>query len=91
MELPTRTPSPPTGDVTFVLTDIEGSTVLWDRSPDAMAEALAEHDRRISTIIDRHGGYVFTTAGDSFAAAFQSAPEAVAAWSATEAATQLRN
>ena len=72
-------PSPPTGDVTFLFTDIEGSTALWDRSPDAMTESLAEHDRRISSIIERHDGYVFTTAGDSFAVAFQSAAEAVEA------------
>ncbi len=72
-------PSPPTGDVTFVFTDIEGSTALWDRTPDAMTESLAEHDRRIISIVDRHEGYVFTTAGDSFAVAFHSAVQAVEA------------
>jgi predicted ATPase/class 3 adenylate cyclase len=72
-------PSLPTGDVTFLFTDIEGSTALWDRTPDAMTESLAEHDRRISAIVERHHGYVFTTAGDSFAVAFQSATEAVEA------------
>ena len=71
--------SPPTGDVTFLFTDIEGSTALWDRSPEAMTESLAEHDRRINSIVDGHNGYVFTTAGDSFAVAFQTAVEAVAA------------
>lgn len=69
--------SPPTGDVTFVFTDIEGSTALWDRSPEAMTEALAEHDRRIGEIVEQHHGYVFTTAGDSFAVAFPSAADAV--------------
>ncbi len=72
-------PSPPAGDVTFLFTDIEGSTALWDRTPDAMTESLAEHDRRIGSIVDRHDGYVFTTAGDSFAVAFQSAVQAVEA------------
>jgi predicted ATPase/class 3 adenylate cyclase len=72
-------PSPPTGDVTFLFTDIEGSTALWDRIPEAMTESLAEHDRRMSSIIDRHHGYVFTTAGDSFAVAFQTATDAVEA------------
>jgi predicted ATPase/class 3 adenylate cyclase len=72
-------PSPPTGDVTFVFTDIEGSTALWDQTPDAMNESLAEHDRRIRAIVDRHDGYVFSTAGDSFAASFQTAAEAVQA------------
>lgn len=69
----------PTGDVTFLFTDIEGSTALWDRSPDAMTESLAEHDRRVSAIVERHEGYVFTTAGDSFAVAFQAAAQAVQA------------
>ncbi len=72
-------PSLPTGDITFLFTDIEGSTALWDRVPEAMTESLAEHDRRISSIVDRRNGYVFTTAGDSFAVAFQSAVEAVEA------------
>ena len=72
-------PSPPTGDVTFMFTDIEGSTALWDQVPDAMTESLAEHDRRISAIIERHSGYVFTTAGDSFAVAFEAAAQAVEA------------
>lgn len=69
----------PTGDVTFMFTDIEGSTALWDRTPDAMTESLAEHDRRMSSIIARHDGYVFTTAGDSFAVAFEAAAQAVQA------------
>lgn len=72
-------PIPPTGDVTFLFTDIEGSTALWDRSPNAMTESLAEHDRRISSIIERNDGYVFTTAGDSFAVAFEAADQAIEA------------
>jgi predicted ATPase/class 3 adenylate cyclase len=72
-------PRIPIGDVTFVFTDIEGSTALWDRDPDAMTAALAEHDRRIRKILDEHRGYVFTTAGDSFAVAFEAAADAVAA------------
>ena len=67
----------PVGDVTFLFTDIEGSTALWDRFPDAMPDALAEHDRRIRAVVDAHDGYVFTTAGDSFAVAFSSAHDAV--------------
>ncbi len=73
------TPIQPTGDVTFLFTDIEGSTALWDRTPDAMTESLAEHDRRISSIVELHDGYVFTTAGDSFAVAFQAPAQAVQA------------
>ena len=70
---------PPTGDVTFLFTDVEGSTGLWERQPDAMRIALEEHDRRLRAAIDAHNGYVFTTAGDSFAAAFTSVPDALAA------------
>lgn len=69
---------PPTGDVTFLFTDIVGSTAVWDQHPEAMTDALAEHDERIGSIVDRLGGYVFTTAGDSFAVAFESATAALA-------------
>jgi predicted ATPase/class 3 adenylate cyclase len=68
---------PPTGTVTFLFTDVEGSTVLWDRHPIAMRDALAEHDRRIRTAVDAHHGYVFTTAGDSFAVAFEHVRDAL--------------
>lgn len=72
-------PTPPSGDITFLFTDIQGSTALWDQHPDAMADALAEHDRRIRGIVETHRGYVFTTAGDSFAVAFESVADAVSA------------
>jgi predicted ATPase/class 3 adenylate cyclase len=65
--------------VTFLFTDLEGSTALWDRYPDLMPQALAVHDVRIRRIVDAHNGYVFTTAGDSFAVAFSSAQSAVMA------------
>ena len=67
----------PNGDVTFLFTDLEGSTALWDRYPDLMPQALAVHDVRIRDIVDTYNGYVFTTAGDSFAVAFSSAQGAV--------------
>ncbi len=79
MKPPPSPPSPPTGDVTFLFTDIEGSTALWDQVPETMTQSLAEHDRRIRAIAEAHDGYVFSTAGDSFAVAFQAAAEAVAA------------
>ncbi len=69
--------SPPSGTVTFLFTDVEGSTVLWDRHPGAMTDALAEHDRRIRQAVDAHHGYVFTTAGDSFSVAFEHVRDAV--------------
>jgi predicted ATPase/class 3 adenylate cyclase len=69
----------PTGEVTFLFTDLEGSTSLWERSPDAMDGALAEQDRRLREVFGRRNGYIFTTAGDSFAVAFDDPVEALAA------------
>ncbi len=70
---------PPTGEVTFLFTDIEGSTLLWDQWPDMMEAALAEHDQRVRAIVDAWAGYVFTTAGDSFSIAFGSPTDAMSA------------
>ncbi|MBV9439170.1 MAG: adenylate/guanylate cyclase domain-containing protein, partial [Candidatus Eremiobacteraeota bacterium] len=69
----------PTGTVTFVFTDIEGSTRLWEAQPDAMRPALAEHDALVRAAIERAGGAVFKTVGDAFCAAFARAGDAVAA------------
>ena len=69
----------PTGTVTFVFTDIEGSTRLWERSPSAMRDALERHDAIVQAAIADHGGYLFATGGDGFAAAFARAGDAVAA------------
>ena len=63
-------PPLPTGTLTFLLTDIEGSTRLWQAAPDAMQVALARHDVILRRGIAAHGGYVFKTAGDAFFAAF---------------------
>lgn len=68
----------PTGTVTFLFTDVEGSTAMWESDPD-MPQALARHDEILRAVIEDRGGYIFTTAGDSFAAAFSSAPAAVSA------------
>ncbi len=67
---------PPTGTVTFLFTDIEGSTRLWENSPDAMRPALARHDQILRETIAANSGYVFKTVGDAFCAAFATAPEA---------------
>jgi len=64
------TPPLPSGTLTFLLTDIEGSTRLWQGAPDAMQIALARHDVILRQGIERHGGHVFKTAGDAFFAAF---------------------
>ena len=69
----------PSGTVTFLFTDLEGSTRLWEAHPEAMREALARHDLVVEDAIGRHGGTVFSRMGDGVAAAFASAPEALAA------------
>ncbi len=69
----------PTGTVTFLFTDVEGSTRFWEDHPADMQAALERHDAVLRSVIDSCGGYVFTTAGDSFAAAFGRAADAVVA------------
>jgi predicted ATPase/class 3 adenylate cyclase len=64
---------PPTGTVTFLFTDIEGSTKLWEKSPRGMQVALIRHDAVLWEAIERHGGFVFKTVGDAFCAAFPTA------------------
>jgi TolB-like protein/class 3 adenylate cyclase/Tfp pilus assembly protein PilF len=64
------TPTLPTGTLTFLLTDIEGSTRLWEVAPEAMQVALARHDVILRQGIETYGGHVFKTAGDAFYAAF---------------------
>lgn len=61
----------------MMFTDIEGSTVQWDRHPTEMRAALAEHDRRVRSAVESRGGYVFSTAGDSFSVAFADATSAL--------------
>ncbi len=70
----------PTGTVTLLLADVEGSTRLWEAQPDEMAAAVAQFDRRISDIIATYGGVrpVEQGEGDSFVAAFSRAGDAVA-------------
>jgi predicted ATPase/class 3 adenylate cyclase len=69
----------PTGTVTFLFTDIEGSTKHWQQDPDAMRAALARHHELLQTAIASNGGYVFQIVGDAFCAAFHTAPEGLAA------------
>ena len=66
-------PDLPTGTVTFLFTDIEGSTKLWQQHPDAMPNALACHHAILNETIAAHGGYVFQIIGDAFCAAFSMA------------------
>jgi len=69
----------PTGTVTFLFTDIEGSTKLWEQYPEAMKAALARHDALLRQAIEANNGYAFKTVGDAFYAAFPTAPEALTA------------
>lgn len=69
----------PTGAVTFLFSDIEGSTIRWETNREAMQRALRRHDEIVHSIIGRNGGHVFKTVGDEFCTAFQDAPNALAA------------
>jgi predicted ATPase/class 3 adenylate cyclase len=73
------TTTPPTGTVTFLFTDMEGSTRLWDRFPDVMDAVVAAHDRILGEVVESTGGYVFAQAGDGWAIAYASPRMAVRA------------
>jgi class 3 adenylate cyclase len=53
----------PSRTVTFLFTDVEGSTRLWEEFPDEMRSALERHDGVLRTVIESHGGYVFRLLG----------------------------
>src|SRR5215212_5872854 len=74
-----RMAEPHIGTLTFLFTDVEGSTFLWERNPEAMSKSLLRHDEILSTTIEAYDGYVFKTVGDAFYAAFPTAPKAVSA------------
>jgi class 3 adenylate cyclase len=67
----------PSGTVTFLFTDIEGSTRRWEADPDAMRASLAAHDAVLREAIEAHGGQVFKHTGDGMCAAFDRAQAAV--------------
>ncbi len=77
-------PSVPSGTITLLMSDIEGSTRLWEQHPDAMALTLRRHDELMRTAIEGAGGYVFKAVGDSFCAAFATASDAILAASDTQ-------
>ncbi|MCJ7672422.1 MAG: adenylate/guanylate cyclase domain-containing protein, partial [Acidimicrobiia bacterium] len=64
---------------TFLFTDLEGSTRLWEEHPDAMRAALARHDEILRDAVEDRGGHVVKTTGDGLHAAFGTAHDAVAA------------
>src|SRR5262249_20780605 len=67
----------PSGTVTFLFTDLEGSTRLWEEHPEAMVEALARHDEIVRTSITSHDGRIVKGTGDGFHAVFVDATQAV--------------
>ena len=69
----------PLGTVTFLFTDLEGSTRRWEAHPQEMKDALARHDMIVRGAVESHGGVVFSTMGDGLAAVFASARDAVRA------------
>src|SRR3970040_394074 len=71
----------PTGTVTFLFTDVEGSTRLWEVAPDATRAALVRHDSLIEELVNRHEGALVSPRGegDSRFAVFDRATDAVAA------------
>jgi predicted ATPase/class 3 adenylate cyclase/Tfp pilus assembly protein PilF len=83
-----RNPLPPSGTVTFLFTDIEGSTALWEQHPEAMGVALAQHDALLRQAIESRGGCIVKSTGDGVHAAFAGAPDALAAGVAAQRALQ---
>jgi class 3 adenylate cyclase len=67
------------GTVTFLFTDLVGSSRLWEEHPEAMKSALARHDVILRDAVEGHAGQVVKTTGDGLHAAFAVAPDAVAA------------
>ena len=72
-----RVTQAPTGTVTFLFTDVEDSTKLWEGHPGTMRTTLARHDEILRRAIEAHGGHVFKTVGDAFCAAFSTATDAL--------------
>jgi predicted ATPase/class 3 adenylate cyclase len=79
----------PSGVVTFLFTDIEGSTGRWENDADEMRKALAAHDEVLRKAIEAHGGWLFKHTGDGVCAAFASPRSAVDAAVAAQRELQL--
>ena len=79
----------PSGVVTFLFTDVEGSTRRWEADADGMRAALAAHDEVLRNAIEAHGGWLFKHTGDGVCAAFASPRSAVDAAIAAQRALQL--
>src|SRR5271170_3645885 len=82
-------PAAPSGVMTFLFTDIEGSTRRWEADAEAMRVALAAHDEVLRTAIEAHGGWLFKHTGDGVCAVFGSPRAAVDAAVAAQRALEL--
>ncbi|HMS00636.1 MAG TPA: adenylate/guanylate cyclase domain-containing protein [Anaerolineales bacterium] len=67
----------PTGTVTFLFTDIEGSTKLWEQYPEAMKAALSKHDSILKEAVESNHGQIVKTTGDGIHAVFPTAIDAI--------------
>ena len=83
------TAAAPSGVVTFLFTDVEGSTRRWEADADGMRAALAAHDEVLRAAIEAHGGWLFKHTGDGVCAAFASPRSAVDAAVAAQRALEL--
>ena len=83
------TAAAPSGVVTFLFTDIEGSTRRWEADADAMRAALLAHDEVLRAAIEAHDGFLFSHTGDGVVAAFASPRSAVDAAIAAQRALEL--
>jgi len=78
----------PTGTVTFLFTDIEGSVDLWEHHPPQMQTAFSRHEAILRQVITEQGGYAYKMIGDAFQVAFDTASKGLCA--ALEAQRRLQ-
>jgi class 3 adenylate cyclase len=88
LQCPTMMAVPLSGALTFLFTDLEGSTRLWEKHPSAMRVALARHDALLRSAIEANQGQVIKTTGDGLHAVFASAHDGVTAVVAAQRALQ---
>src|ERR1700744_1032181 len=81
--------APPSGVVTFLFTDVEGSTRRWEADAEGMRVVLAAHDEVLRKVIEAHGGWLFKHTGDGVCAAFASPTSAVDAAVTAQRALEL--
>jgi len=80
---------PPSGIVTFLFTDVEGSTRRWEADPHAMRAAIASHDQVVRRAFEKHRGWLFKHTGDGVCAAFASPRSAIDAAVAAQLELEL--